>query len=121
MADIVWDDVVALQANLSTIASAAQDLILAYVNTSLNPSAFGGEDSARYELARIYLAAHLGELTRRNGAQNVSAEAIDVRGIQLQYAAINAGGNAHYETSWGAQYATLVRQSPLRIGGGRTR
>lgn len=122
MADITWDDVVALQANLSSVAEAAQDMILDYVNEDLNPTAFGGEDSARYVLARCYLAAHLGELVRGNGAGGaVASETISSTSISLAYARATTSGDGLLQTSWGTQYAALVRQSTLRIGGGRTR
>lgn len=121
MSDIDWTDVEAMQANLSTVSMAAQDLILAYVNESLNPGAFGGEDSAKYTLARIYLAAHMGELTRRNGAGNVTSETISTGSISLSYGAMSTDEDALLQTSWGAQYMAFVRQSSLRIGGGRTR
>jgi hypothetical protein len=121
VAAIVWADVEALQANLSTVSVEAQTVILEHVNEDLNPDAFGGEDVARYHLARCYLAAHLGELTRRNGAQNASSKTIGTSSITLAYAQAQAPGDALMQTSWGSQYAAMVRSSPLRIGGGRCR
>lgn len=114
MADITWSDVTALQANLSTVAAGAQTLILAYVNEELSAAAFGGEDSARFTLARCYLAAHLGELTRRNGAQDVRSETIAAGSVTLAYGA--GDEEALAQTSWGRQYAELLAASHLRLG-----
>lgn len=122
MPAIVWQDVEALQSNLSTVSAAAQMIILAHVNEDLNPSAFGGDGTARYHLARCYLAAHLGELERRKGGGGqVTSETIGASSITLSYAAAQSAGDALMQTSWGAQYAVMLRSSPLRIGGGRTR
>jgi hypothetical protein len=121
VANVLWQDVEALQSNLSTVSVAAQMIILAHVNEDLNPRAFGGEDSARYHLARCYLAAHLGELERRKGTQDVASETIGTSSITLSYAQAETGGDALLQTSWGSQFAAMVRSSPLRIGGGRWR
>jgi hypothetical protein len=119
---IVWQDVEALQSNLSSVSDAAQMIILAHVNEDLNPAAFGGDGSTRYHLARCYLAAHLGELERRKGSGGqVASETIGTSSITLSYAAAVSSGDALLQTSWGAQYAQMVRLSALRIGGGRTR
>ncbi len=118
MAAIQWSDVEALQSNLDAVSVAAQMVILAHVNEDLNPHAFGGEGSARYHLARCYMAAHLGELHRRRGEQSVSSETIGTSSITLSYAASTNGAEALMSTSWGAQFASLARMSPLRIGGG---
>lgn len=118
MADVTWADVVALQASLSTVSAGAQTIILQHVNEDLNPSAFGGEDSARYHLARCYLAAHLGELARRNGQHAVASESFGTSAIAITY---GTSDNGLKQTAWGAQYADMLRSSPLRIGGGRWR
>lgn len=122
MPNVVWQDVEALQSNLSTVDPAAQMIILAHVNEDLNPSAFGGEGTASYHLARCYLAAHLGELAKRKGAGGqVTSETIGATSITLSYAAVSSEGDALMQTSWGSQYAMMLRASPLRIGGGRVR
>lgn len=124
MPAILWADVEALQANLSAVAPAAQMIFLAHVNEDLNPAVFGGEDSARYHLARCYLAAHLGELERRRGAASgpVQSKTIGTSSITLQYAtAMTSTESALRLTSWGAMYADMVASSTMRIGGGRTR
>jgi hypothetical protein len=70
----------------------------------------------RYTLARCYLAAHLGEITRRNGgAGAVTSKSIGTSSITLAYAQAQAG-NGLLLTSWGSQYAELLAASPLRLG-----
>lgn len=114
MAAIVWADVVALQANLSTVSVAAQMIFLAYVNEDLNPAAFGGDGSPRYHLARVYMAAHLGELERRNGTSgNVSSETYGRSSVTIAYATNDEGLMA---TSWGQAFKSFLDASPLRIG-----
>jgi hypothetical protein len=120
VADILWQDVEALQSNLSTVSAAAQMIILAHVNEDLNPRAFGGDGSARYHLARCYLAAHLGELERRKGAQQASSKTIGTSSITIAYAQAQTGSEALLQTTWGTEYDRMVRSSPLRIGGGIT-
>lgn len=112
MADITWDDVLAFASELSGVASAARSLILAYVNTNLKASVFGGEDDAEYTLARIYLAAHMGTgaLPGEGGASGqVTSEAAG--GLSRSYAVNNAtGGNTDYEmTGYGKKFKALLR------------
>jgi hypothetical protein len=121
MPAILWQDVEALQANLSTVSAAAQMIILAHVNADLNPDVFGGTSSPRYHLARCYLAAHLGEIARRDGALGVSGETIGASSISLQYAQASTGSDAVMSTSWGQNFHALIRSSALRVGGGRIR
>jgi hypothetical protein len=121
MPAIVWQDVVALQPSLSEVSIAAQMIILAHVNEDLDPAAFGGDGSARYHLARVYRAAHLGEMNLRmaNGGGaggEVSSETIGTSAITLSYAAGGSGDDSFRETAWGRAYLTLLDESPLRIG-----
>lgn len=111
---ILWTDVVDLQANLSTVAAGAQSKILAYVNEGLNAAAFGGEDSPRYVLARCYMAAHLGSLTKTSGAAgSVSSETYGTSSVSIAYGASDEGLKS---TSWGQAYKDLLEASPLRLG-----
>lgn len=113
MAAVLWSDVTDLQANLSTVSDGAQTKILAYVNNELNAAAFGGEDSARYVLARCYLAAHLGELERRKGERAVSGETYGASSVSIAYGVSEDGLK---QTAWGGEYAEMLAASPLRIG-----
>lgn len=121
MPNVVWQDIEALQSNLSTVSAAAQMIFLAHVNEDLNPAAFGGEGSPRYHIARCCLAAHLGELERRKGAKEASSKTIGTSSITIAYAAGQSSGDALLQTSWGAQYAEMLSASPLRLGGGSCR
>lgn len=118
MANVVWADVEALQSNLSTVSAAAQMIILAHVNEDLNPAAFGGDGSAKYHLARVYLAAHLGELERRKGGASgqVTSKTIGTSSITLAFAQAERGDDdALTQTSWGSQFAGMLDTSPLRF------
>lgn len=119
MPAIVWQDVEALQSNLSTVPPAAQMIFLAHVNEDLNPAAFGGDGTARYHLARCYLAAHLGELERRRGGSSgpVQSKTIGTSSITLTYAAaMSSSDEVLRTTSWGSMYADMLASSPLRVG-----
>jgi hypothetical protein len=116
---ILWQDVEALQPNLSTVSAAAQMIFLALVNEDLNPTAFGGEDSVRYHLARCYLAAHLGELERRRGVSGgpVQSKTIGTSSITIAYAtAMSSSDDVLRTTTWGSAYADMLLASPLRLG-----
>lgn len=110
---IRWSDVTALQANLSSVDSAAQMIILAHVNEDLNPAAFGGDGSARYHLVRCTLAAHMGELERRNGERAVTGKTISTSAMTLQFATSDEGLAL---TNWGSAYKGFLLASPLRFG-----
>jgi hypothetical protein len=119
VANVVWADVEALQSNLSTVSVAAQMIFLAHVNEDLNPTAFGGEDTARYHLARCCLAAHLGELERRKGAGGgpVQSKTIGSSSITIAYAAsMSSSDDVLRATTWGSMYADMLMASPLRLG-----
>lgn len=119
MANVVWADVEALQPNLSTVSAAAQMIFLAHVNEDLNPTAFGGDGTPRYHLARCYLAAHLGELERRRGATSgpVQSKTIGTTGITVAYAAaMSSSDDVLRSTTWGSMYAEMLLASPLRLG-----
>ncbi len=85
MADIAWSDVIALAPALSVVASTWQDIIVSYVNDTLSPDIFGGEESAKYKVARVYLAAHMGLIWKKKGevtgavtSDDVSADAMRI-------------------------------------------
>ena len=61
---IRWSDIVdgAPAPGLASLNVVAQDGILADVAENLDPAMLGGESSARYRRAFIYLAAHFGQL-----------------------------------------------------------
>ncbi len=115
--DIAWAHVSAMDSSLSSTSAAAQDYILAHVNAALNADAFGGESSAKYRLARIYLAAHHGTMLLRSGAAG-TVQAESEEGVSVTYAILtgtSAGDSLLDSTSWGQLYQELVRTSRGRL------
>jgi hypothetical protein len=113
---ITWADVIAMfpaEAALAAVPVPAQDLILARV-AELSRSFFG----ERYELAQIYLAAHLAIV----GAQGAASPAGPViaqseGGVSISYAApMSSSVGPHASTSYGRLFDDLVRASPGRVG-----
>ncbi len=117
MADIAWSDVTAFASELSTVDSGAQTDILAYVNDTLSPKAFGGEASPKLRLARIYLAAHVGTLSQSGGSAKAGALTSETADdISRTYAAgVIANPSDWNSTSYGQLYAAIVRTSRARL------
>ncbi len=117
MADIIWSDVEAVAPELSTVDSNAQSMILTSVNDFLSVAAFGGEDSPKLKLARVYLAAHFGTLSASRGnpaAGPVTAESAD--NISRSYATRDIANPSDWDaTSYGQLYMALVRTSGARL------
>lgn len=106
---IQWADVTAIASELSGLGPEAQEMILAFVNESLEPDKLGGEGSARLRLARVYLAAHLGALV---GAGSNGPVTMEQEGpVMHQY----ARGVGLDETSYGRRYREIVRTSAARL------
>jgi len=107
MADIDWDDVLAVASDLTTaggVPVAAQTMILAYVNESVYEAGF---DAGAYVLARCYLAAHLASLTRTKGVEVISQSA---GGIARSF----ASGAGLQTSGWGRAFVALARASACR-------
>ncbi len=115
MADIIWTDVVDFASELSALDSEAQTAILAYVNDALSPKAFGGEDSPKLKLARIYLAAHVGTLSRGGGGPSGPVTSETAGNISRTYAAAGGAPSDWSSTSYGQLYIALVRTSRARL------
>lgn len=120
MAVITWAMVVDHAPHLSTIDADAQTDILAYVNTALRVSVFGGEDSPKLKLARIYLAAHLATMGRQAGSGGglaggeITSESVG--SISRSYAGASSGATSEAglgSTVWGRSYLALVKTSAL--------
>lgn len=120
MATIIWDDVVAHAAQLSTLDVDARNAILAHVNTALVPKKFGGESSPKLKLARVYLAAHLATVGPASGgtitAGPVTSETVG--GVSRTYANLasaSAESQAQLQGStYGQLFLELVRTSSAR-------
>lgn len=113
MASIVWADVVNHAAELSSVDTDAQTDILAHVNTTLDVRVFGGEDSPKLKLARIYLAAHMATLQTLGGSSG-DIQSESVGGVSYSYGAA-ADASDFSSTSYGKQYSALVRNSIARF------
>lgn len=116
MADITWDNVVAIASELVDVDPAAQVFILAHVNSAFNPAMFG---AAQYDLIRIYLAAHVGSYSLPEGTGFSAGDVVSetVGGISRTYAVVAAAssGDGLDGTSYGTLYAFLMRTSRGRL------
>lgn len=113
---ITWDDVVALASEMTDVETDAQNLILDYVNSTLNESMFL---PAALKLARIYLAAHLGTTPLSGGGSTVTGPVLseEVGGIKRTYADVSAAiaSGSLSDTTYGVTYQFLVRTSRARL------
>lgn len=117
MADITWADVTGIAGELTAVPVSAQTDILAYVNTTLAVAMFGGEDSPKLRMARIYRAAHMATLLTSGGsvtAGPVTSETVGANSISRSYGAGSGSSSDWDSTPYGRQYAMLVRTSSAR-------
>ena len=117
MSAITWeDDVLPIAPELVDVPTDAQTIILAYVNTALNPSMF---TVPSLRLARIYLAAHIGTnaLPSAGGEVMGAVTSESVGDITRTYGAITAAtnGSGFDTTSYGTLFTFLVRTSKARL------
>lgn len=112
-APITWPDVLLIAAELDGLSEATRAAILAYVNTALNENAF---KPAAFKLARMYLAAHLGELSATDGELVGGPVTSETEGgISKTYATAATTSVALDNTSYGAVYQQLVKTSRARF------
>lgn len=119
MAAILWTDVLNLAPELSTVATGAQNIVLAWVNGSgLDVNSFDGEDGTTTQLARIYLAAHLASSVG-HGASGVSGGPVtseSMGGMSRSYSVPSMPMKSAYSsTVYGRMYETLVDNSLARL------
>lgn len=117
MAVITWTNVTDHAAELSTVAAQAQTDILAYVNSVIQVALIDGEAGPKTKLVRIYLAAHLGELTISSSSSSTTgARTSEKEGdVAVTYASTSSLAAApHGSTSYGQMYLTLIGTSALR-------
>ena len=113
MAAIIWADVEAHAPELSLVGATAQDDILAYVNDAFDVEVFGGEDTAKTRLARIYLAAHMGTITNSGGGATGPVTSESAGGLSRTYGEIDVDGSME-STSYGELLSELIRSSAAR-------
>lgn len=118
---IVWADVVGLAPELASLTTTAQNTILAYANVALAESQFkldpGSSISSSLKMARIYLAAHLGTITRWQGSAIAGPLIAESDGrLSRQYAVIPQNiGNTFASTSYGVMLGFLINTSKARM------
>jgi len=115
--DIARTDVLALAPGLSKIDQSAWLDILAYVNELDDRTIGGGVDGATVRLARLYLAAHLGQVTlnaRGGAAGPVTSESAGA--LRRSYGFLNtaAARQGLASTMFGQQYLSIIEQTPAR-------
>lgn len=115
---ITWDQVEALDSNLSGVSVEAQDSILAYVNSILDVDVFDGASGPMTTLAEIYLAAHHGTIVVRGDERAGPVVSESVGGLSRTYAVFSPAGSDPLldTTPWGKAFRALVRQSAARGG-----
>lgn len=118
MAPITWTNVTDHAAELASVAVDAQTDYLALANTFLNVGMFDGEDGPRTKMARIYLAAHFATLDRLRGTSIAGPVVSESRGgLSRSYANLtqmSLASGLFGQTTYGQNYATLVRTSRAR-------
>ena len=114
MADIDWDDVEAHYPGLASVDEDAQTDLLAFVNNeALSASVFGGEDSAKYKLARIHYLAHIVESSARVGSGGaIASKTITANSLAVTYAGAASSAEQLLTTAGGSALYTLMRMSP---------
>ncbi len=116
MADITWDDVVAVASELADVGDDAQAVILEFVNGFLNPAMF---TPINLKNARIYLAAHVGSYSLPGGTGFGTGDVVseEVGGIKRTYSVLAAiaSGSGVDNTLYGSLYAMILNSSHARL------
>lgn len=124
MADITWQDVIDVAAELPTgtppngVPLAAQTKILGFVNERVNPAAFKGPDSYTFLLARAFLAAHFGLMVKRGSTGIGAVTSKSEGGASISYANLTMpSAQLLGQTPYGQEYLALVQVSPIARAG----
>lgn len=101
---IAWADVANLDPSLSTTSGGTQTAILADVYRTLDAGRWG----VKLDQGALYLAAHIGVLSKRSGNGRVQSERLG--DAATSYAVPVAVGLYDLgETTWGQHYTLLIR------------
>lgn len=117
MASIIWADVIAHAAELSSAHIVVRTDALAFANARVSSANHDGEDGPTTRLARIYLAAHYvaSNPSFGGGAGPVTSESEG--GLSRSYAvASSTAWDALGSTAWGRKFSALGRGSRARAG-----
>ena len=107
-----WADVLLIDAALASVPAAVRARILVEVDLRVPASRWGN----KRDLARGYLAAHLGIMWGRTGDAGIGQILSDsIGGVSTTYAQVMT--DSHWDaTPWGAAYRQLVRELvPARL------
>lgn len=118
MADITWTDVTNAASALSVVNADFQTLILSLVNgTGLDASQFrDGESGDELKFARIYLAAHLGQLSSTLGATSGVVESEKMGDLARTFrTATTTNPEIVESTTWGQLYLLFIRRGFARL------
>lgn len=121
MAAIRWSDVVngAPAPGLAALAVEAQDAIIEVVEEEVDAGQFGGAESARYQRARVLLAAHYAQIAIDAGsgvAGPVTSMSADGLSKSFAVAADATSSSGLATTAWGRAFRMLAMSSPARAG-----
>ncbi len=121
MADITWTHVTDHAPGLTGVSGAAQIDILDLVNNLLEVDLFGGEDATKLKLARVYLAAHMGQLwkdSQTGGGSAGPALLKELGDMKTQYASGfgTFSAETYGTTRYGQQFVALRRTTLAVIG-----
>ncbi len=111
---IVWTDVTDFMSALSSTPASMRALIIEYVNEeALKASVFGGETTARYKMARIYLAAHMAIFMKLSWNQGGIPTSMSGGGLSESFQQSSA--NSEWaSTGPGRLLLALINGSPAR-------
>lgn len=119
---VAWADVILIAPDLSTVPSGAQTAILADVATILSVADYW-PTTAMHDLAKKYLAAHLGALYQRasgggsaGGSGAIASEAVGDVSVSYATPSHDLNDAAYATTFWGVQFLALSRRSAARVG-----
>jgi hypothetical protein len=114
VAAITWDEVEAHYPGLASVDAEAQTDILALAEEALSATVFGGEDAAKYKLARIHYAAHVATLAARatGGGGAVTSKTISANSLSVSYGSVTQGDSALLATAAGTALYFLMQTTP---------
>ncbi len=123
MAAITWAHVEDHAAQMSGVDADAQTDILSHVNTTLSVDFFGGETAAKLKLARVYLAAHFGQMLLTANATSGASGSVTSKSLGDMSVGFGSSSTSsilssseYGTTSYGQLYLTLVRRTTARVG-----
>ena len=118
MADLVWTDVVAIAPELAdpAIPTAAQTVILTYVNDNVKVENFDGEDGNTTLAVRSYLAAHMATAGTLQGASGAAGPVSSEKAGDLARSyATSVVTSVFGSTSYGNMFVMLTNNSRSRM------